>query len=291
MKKKWTIPLNLVPPELSVQQYILEVTDLQKHIDYFSAMPIKEHVEARLNFNLDELKKDMRFLLEKYPASVYQYSSLPYGVHYKMIYLTHNPESLNPQIATPMPGPAMEKMSFDQLGIHYGKNSYQDTLGIKERSHISKELSLKTFLDGLTRTLVRSRIALHSGQSAADEKAMLNWHVDESVFFNLRLNIPVVSSKNFAIEYVCEDNQKISQIKSFDLREQCVYTFDTGAPHCFYSKKATSEQRISLICGISPWFDFDKEQQAWISNEYYGQLHPVDILKEGDLGPYILPPL
>jgi hypothetical protein len=42
-----------------------------------------------------------------------------------------------------------------------------------------------------------------------------------------------------------------------------------------------------VILGFNPWFDWVAEEQAWVSNEYYGKIHPLDMLTEGLILPTI----
>jgi hypothetical protein len=38
---------------------------------------------------------------------------------------------------------------------------------------------------------------------------------------------------------------------------------------------------VHLVLGISPWFDYIEEEDCWISNEFYGEMHPHDMLTAG----------
>ncbi len=60
-----------------------------------------------------------------------------------------------------------------------------------------------------------------------------------------------------------------------------MYHFDTGLPNAVLRKHNRISKRINIILGICPWFDFHEEDQSWVSNEYYGRMHPVDMFKEG----------
>ena len=43
------------------------------------------------------------------------------------------------------------------------------------------------------------------------------------------------------------------------------------------------QKRVNIVFGISPWFDWNEEDQSWESNQYYGEVHPIDMLHEGFL--------
>ena len=44
--------------------------------------------------------------------------------------------------------------------------------------------------------------------------------------------------------------------------------------------KHGTNTRITVIYGTSPWFDYDEQNRCWTSNEFYGKLHPFEMLKE-----------
>lgn len=281
MNQKWVIPLKDVPTELTVAQYISAKTDLIMASRRVGKPSQSRHLTLDLNLEFESLKGDVCELLRRYPAYSYPYGVAPSTPFYKMTYLTYNSRSLNPQIANPTPTAKEHFPKEKILGDNFGKNSHNDTLSIVERTEISKQLALGELLDGFQRTLVRSRIAIQSGLMAEQKHLTeLSWHTDENIFINTRISIPVVSSDNFSIEYVFDEESK-ETLGSFDLLEGHAYVFDTGRPHRFVSKQPISQERVSLICGFSPWFDFDHEARAWISNEFYGQVHPVDMVRRG----------
>ena len=43
-----------------------------------------------------------------------------------------------------------------------------------------------------------------------------------------------------------------------------------------YFKKALKKTRWR-------WFDYNKEEDAWESNEFYGKKHPMDMFIDGDI--------
>jgi hypothetical protein len=66
------------------------------------------------------------------------------------------------------------------------------------------------------------------------------------------------------------------------------YTFNTNIVHRQLQVNNDSKlDRIFVILGFNPWFDWVSEEQAWVSNEYYGKIHPLDMLTEGLILPTI----
>lgn len=66
------------------------------------------------------------------------------------------------------------------------------------------------------------------------------------------------------------------------------YVYDSGKNHRPYCKQLDSVDRIHMICGVSPWFDFDKKNQCWVSNQYYGEMHPFEMFSNGLISPVFL---
>jgi hypothetical protein len=48
-----------------------------------------------------------------------------------------------------------------------------------------------------------------------------------------------------------------------------------------YCKKLSPVDRLHLVYGVSPWFDYNREEQIWESNEFYGEVHPFEMLAQG----------
>ena len=40
--------------------------------------------------------------------------------------------------------------------------------------------------------------------------------------------------------------------------------------------------RTNYVLAVSPWFDWNEEEQYWQQNEFYGEKHPVDMVIDGD---------
>lgn len=290
MTAKWVIPLSDVPPEMTVHDYIFKVTDLNKKIGKFDNFISEGAVKVKINFNLSPLQNDLKALLKKYPAYSY-----PYGIAegnsdlYKMIYLMFNPRSKNPRICNDYPTPVDDYPKEDILGYNYGKNSYNDTLSITNRTKFSNELFLKEFFDSFKATLTRSRIAIHSSLTALDRGTeMTSWHIDENIFINTRVSVPVVCGDNFGLEFLHNNLDGTKVIKTVNLEEGFAYTLNTREPHGFFAKRPSEDSvRLGLICGISPWFNFDDKAQTWYSNDYYGELHPFEIMEQGLITPLL----
>jgi hypothetical protein len=137
------------------------------------------------------------------------------------------------------------------------KHSYFDTYSFRQRTPASQHSELGSFLDGLQRSLVRSRVGIIYGERVdpndANYLATAGWHKDEPVYENLRVNIPL----------------------------------QTDIPHRVYCQGATKLERIHLVLGVAPWFDYTAADDAWQPNEFFGQMHPFELLRTGRIHPQL----
>ena len=152
-----------------------------------------------------------------------------------------------------------------------GKNTYSDALGFNRLTPACSFGFLGEVFGGIKRTIVRGRIVeMMSGD--------LHWHRDESFYMNFRINIPLYFDNSTAI--ATEKEQKY-------MRPGYMYHFDTGEPHAVIRNYDHPRKRVNIILGVCPWFDFIEEEQAWVSNEYYGKIHPVEMFHEGLLVDFV----
>lgn len=113
-------------------------------------------------------------------------------------------------------------------------------------------------------TPIRSRIAIVDGNIKMHSKA--GWHVDESPYETLRLNIPIRTNPNF---YFQLDNCLPEHLPTGR-----AYWWDTQIPHRIFHKQ-NSDTRIHLVLGFSPWFMLKNGE--WVPNEFFNRVHPLDI--------------
>ncbi len=171
-------------------------------------------------------------------------------------------------------------------------NSHYDTYSMAYRTEGSRHGYLGTFLDSLKRSMVRSSIriinAAARGQQMGPDGAVnsvhragVSWHVDESMFENLRINIAVKTDPMFVLE------QHHRKGELFHLEAPYAYSWDTGVPHRAYATQQTAEPfyRTHIMLGLAPWWDFDEATGTWTQNEFHGKKHPWDMLVDGDIIP------
>jgi hypothetical protein len=168
------------------------------------------------------------------------------------------------------------------------KNTYFDTYGFRLRTPAARLGALGRFLSECRLSLVRSRLSVLRRDAGARSDSGAGWHRDEPVFENLRLNIPLRSHRSYKlqIERAREQPDPRSETMSEHyLAPGKAYTFDTHRPHRVYAAAPCEVDRVHLVLGFSPWFRYDAEADAWEPNEFYGRVHPFDIVRSGALHP------
>ena len=202
--------------------------------------------------------------------------------------LTWNPEhqdAPDPEASTlGTPRNARDAFFWNSTAAHETlRDSYFDSYGFRCRTAIAVAGPLGAFIDGFSRSLVRSRVGVIPGASVdlGDEAylAREGWHRDEPVFETLRLNIPLVTDQNFVFQMAGEP--------AYHLEPGRAYTWDTNRPHRVFCRGATRTTRIHLVLGFAPWFDYLPAERAWVPNAFFGRLHPFDMLAQGLLHPAI----
>lgn len=166
------------------------------------------------------------------------------------------------------------------VGERLSLNTYTDTWGFREWTESSGHGYLKEIRDRIIRTPVRSRIAQIKGIDDAQTQERANtylWHRDESWFYELRINLALDNPENaYGIE--------IENYGQKPFTPGHWYVWDTYATHRPYvAKPMPGYKRTNYVLAVSPWFDFNKEEQCWEQNEFYGEKHPVDMVIDGDV--------
>lgn len=197
---------------------------------------------------------------------------------YKGFSLTYNPNFFDKEssIYHQTWGSNLLKQSFGRnidLGLHgTTKNNYYDTYGFRSfpplvKSHLGDFLGLFNF------SILRSRVAYYymQGVSPKDDSG---WHVDEYPYQLLRINIPLQTSEEYILDIEGKDEfgNRLS-IKNKHLETGKVYLWNTRIPHRvgIREKCLTEQPRIHLVLGVSPYFDYDEQQDRFMKNQYFGQ--------------------
>ena len=172
---------------------------------------------------------------------------------------------------------------FAKLNTHY------DTFSMCYRTPASKHGYLGDFCNTFKRSMVRSSIRVinaaatghNMGKDINDKKmrAGVAWHTDESIFENLRINIPVETHPIFVLEQKGYPPQH--------LQANYAYSWNTSLLHRAYCTEKTEAPlyRTHIMLGFSCWWDFDEATETWTQNEFFGKKHPWDMLNDGEVIP------
>lgn len=181
--------------------------------------------------------------------------------------------------------PQNEKLSE----FHKEKDSYFDTWSFTEWTDAAQLSGLESLIKDSKCQLLRSRVAWQRGafrdyrvknKDYENSNDRYTWHSDEPVVHNTRVIIPVQTSSAYALEV----KNKAPQV----FETGYAYTFNTNIIHRQLQIDNNSKlDRIFVVLGFNPWFNWVPEEQAWVSNEFYGKIHPLDMLVEGLILPSV----
>ena len=297
-KDRWIIPLSDVPSQMAIHEYILKFTDLKMQIEKFSNYNSDGFRKVKILFDNQKIKNSVLSGIAEFGLHEFRYADS--AAHEQSPYvsssLTWNPNakdkvSADPHLATlgsnALKWNSASLYNLDQHELIPYRNTYNDTYSFVERTPFSNHLFLKEFFDSFKRTLIRSRVSTIKAGRVEATKFDFCWHNDEQVFLNLRINIPIQTSSNYSLQIIKNADANELVFDEFSMESGFAYVYDSGKNHRPFCKKLDTLDRIHLICGISPWFDFDCVNQSWVSNEYYGKIHPFEMFESGLISAYL----
>lgn len=273
-----------IPDDTTVAEYLQKKTDLYRRIR--EIRPRREYpkviVLEFVNLNLSALEKSIHDSLQLFGDHGWRTKEgvLNDYTGFSLVYNPTHQDSLPIHASTlGTPKNSQHEFYWDTVKHHSQlKNSYFDTYGFSTRTPASQYGALGKLLDRSQRTLIRSRVSiLHGDKFRPELKRFIGWHRDEVIFENLRINIPVVTSSNYLFQIAGE--------KSVHLPTGYGYSWDTNIPHRVFSDHWRNDIRIHIVLGFSPWFDYLPAERVWVKNEFFGKLHPFDMLAEGHIFP------
>ena len=278
--------VNEIPDDSTIASYLQQKTDFRQKMS--EVRPRRAHPKVivfdGLDFSFPAMETSIREALRLYGDHGWRTKEgvLDYYTGFSLVHNPHHQDGL-PIHASTLGTPKNSRYEF-YWGVteHHAtlKNSYFDSYGFSVRTPASRHGALGEFLNRSLRTLIRSRVSVIQGKRYKPEFTEAGgWHKDEIIFENLRMNIPVVTSPHYLFQ--------IANEKPVHLPIGFGYSWDTHVPHQVFSDGPNEDIRIHIVLGFSPWFDYLPEEQAWIKNEFYGKLHPFDMLADGHVFPGI----
>lgn len=291
MAGNWAIEVSDIPDDCTVEEFIYRHTDFKKQIQNFRNFP-DNYRTAHLDFPIQQLQSDIQNAVKEFGVYPFRYNKVEsFFESYLSASLSWNPFSIDSLSQDPhqntLGSSKYSSGSADliQAGL---KNTYADTLSFNQRTPFSHYKSIGTLLDSFQLPLIRSRISIMTPGHDDIKKTEYMWHRDETVFLNLRINVPVVSGPEYVIQLMSEDPSDPYKVdfQEFALIPGQVYVYNSHKNHRPFAKANATSSRTNMICGVTPWFDFDPIRQVWSSNKYYGVAHPFEIFSEGLITPF-----
>tara|TARA_B100000470_G_C19794382_1_gene393609 strand:+ start:689 stop:1744 length:1056 start_codon:yes stop_codon:yes gene_type:complete len=158
------------------------------------------------------------------------------------------------------------------------KNTYTDSWSFNQLTDVMYHEHLADITKLFKRNIVRSRLA--KMQNIDNKKTMhyvnnFMWHRDDTIFIEARINLSVTAPQQaFGLE--------VDGHGKYYFNPGEWLSWDTGITHRPFADKPNLE-RCNLVYAVSPWFDYIKDEDAWVSNEFYGEKHPMDMFVDGDI--------
>lgn len=281
--KRWVVPLASVPPKIAIHQFLLEVTDFADRIRAFKTSSKHEFLAFPHSFDLSGLKNEIVCAFSEEGGFGHQYPSMTVRKPgYRSLALSTDPDSIDQTHRNPLAsglGSTLFKQNSysDYRPEEMVRHTYNDTYAFVCRTALALQPNFREMLSTFQRTIVRSRVSILDGSHQELRHPMASWHTDEPVFINLRVNVPVATTAHHVIQSLKPGVK--TEITQHPLTTGTALIYDTQKIHRPFS--TDTEQRINVIIGVSPWFDFCERTQRWISNEYYGRMHPFDMFRAG----------
>jgi hypothetical protein len=190
--------------------------------------------------------------------------------------LTHNPDYIDKEVSIYHQtwGSPLLSQSYgykNGKGKHeYIKNTYYDTYGFRKILPVIDN-SLGFVLNKFSFPLLRSRVAfLNMFEKIPSDKG---WHIDEVPNQLLRINIPLQTSEEYILDIEGTDEYGNSlSLRNKHLEVGKAYIWNTRIPHNVSINKPCQNpnDRIHLVLGFSPWFDYNSDNDSFISSKTYG---------------------
>jgi len=131
---------------------------------------------------------------------------------------------------------------------------------------------LRQLFESFRLPVVRSSLRIIDGNAVSPSAPSGGYHCDESPFDCLRLNICVDTNDSFGLQY---EGRPPMFLSAGDHR-----IVMTHKRHRAFVVRQSDFQRIHIVISVVPWL---KKTQSgnWVPNEYFGEIHPFDMVKEG----------
>ncbi len=278
---KTKLPIKAVPPELTVFEKLAGMSGIKRY-PLKSNYDISRPVSLQHSLPIDAIKESvLEILKNNQPAGWLSKSGNDNS--YSGVSMVYNPTfGADDKIHQTLGSDTNDKTEFfynqtEHLAVK--KNTYFDSYSFRKISPAMTGAVLDLMKE-FRFSPIRSRIAIVDANYYNEKTAdTFGWHKDERVFENLRINIPITTDPDCLFQ--------MENTEPEFLEYGNIYSWDTNLPHRVFATKKKDFQRIHIVLGFSPWFDYIEEEDAWITNDFFGKKHPLDMLIEGDFHPKI----
>jgi len=272
--------------------------------EQFNITPIKpvckdEYIKIPIDLPWDELEKDVPLAFNEFGwygmihrmrsdwkrSSLYGGLGLTYNPNYVFNIPAHaqglgQPRSIDLNMDPHIWMDSIANYDYnkhDGNNVVSGLNTYDDPLGLRVPTDVTKFRSFASVFQKLKRKMFQGRLAeiraKEHGHRVGSEDKELHWHTDERNEIVSRLLIPLCYSEDYYIEF------KESGTKLY-FEPGYAYHWNTLKIHRWaFDYHPKIENRTCIVLGWSPWLEFDGE--TWSPNEYCGRIHPTDMIKNG----------
>jgi hypothetical protein len=271
---------------------------LKEHFNFIEMEPNckDEFIKIPLDLPWDELEKDVELAFEKFGwygmihrqndnwdrSKIYGGLGLTYNPDYKFDIPKHaqgfgqpratkNSDNIDEWLT------ALDKKSYknyenkeiEQL------NTYDDCLGLRERTDVTYFRSFKYLFDLLPFNPIQGRIAQIRAADYGDHPNKdFIWHRDEKPDTVARVLIPLVYSDDYFIEF------KDSGTKFyFEPGYGYHWNVHDKIHRWSFNYHENIINRTCIVLGFSPWLKY--ENNKWFTNEYFNNMHVTDMIKSG----------
>ena len=233
-------------------------------------------INAKSEFIIENPELNTRIMLAKADKTLWKKIG-ERGLHGGFDFLCKEAEVITEQECTDLKQRYSDQKD-KSVKLYDRKNTYNDSWSFNQPTEVMNYEYLEHIAGLFKRSFIRSRLASFKNIDSTEIKEGVNqymWHRDDTMFVEARINMVVTAPEDaFGIE--------IEDIGKYYYKPGDWITWDTGLTHRPFVDKPGLE-RSSLVYAVSPWFDYIKEEDVWIKNEFYGNKHPLDMFVEGDI--------
>lgn len=267
-----------IPEPFTVWEYIRKNTDINNHYSMIPSVDASDLITLKHDLDLNLLFDAANEMQERFGFKGWQ-SQSGESRSYGGLSLVYNPDykesvDTNQQTLGTKTNQKNEFFWSQTSRFDSIKNTYFDSYAFRKLAPCVTETKFYDFIKGFKRHKLRSRLAtINSKYVPAAQREKFGWHKDEYVFENLRINIPIKTDETFLFQILNKPTTHLSVGNA--------YSWDTNIAHRVFPTTEEDKSRTHLVLGFSPWFDYIEEEDAFVSNEFYGEMHPIDMLISG----------